>query len=72
VSTEVLKARSRLATKSRSAVSASPDEIEDARRDLAVAKIADYVERVVSGAPPLTDLQRDRIAALLRAGGSVC
>ena len=41
----------------------------DARRNLAEAKIADYVQKVVSSAPPLTDEQLERIAGLLRAGG---
>ena len=69
MSPEVLKARSRLATKSRSAVRATDTEITEAKRDLAAAKIADYVQRVVATCPPLTDGQRDRIAALLHAGG---
>lgn len=48
-----------------------PDDlprITDARRDLAAAKIADYVERVVAEAPPLTEHQRARIARLLAGG----
>ncbi len=36
------------------------------RRDLAEAKIADYIERTVAEAPPLTNEQRDRLALLLR------
>lgn len=43
--------------------------IDRARGELAAAKIADYVEKIIAEAPPLTDEQRDRIAALLRAGG---
>ena len=35
-------------------------------RDLAAARIADYVKRVVDAAPPLTPEQRDRLALLLR------
>jgi hypothetical protein len=46
-----------------------PEKIASARRDLAAAKIADYIERTVASAPPLTDDQRNRIAALLNAGG---
>ena len=34
------------------------------------ASIAAHVERVVAEAPPLTPEQRDRIAAVLRAGGA--
>ncbi|MGE9806927.1 hypothetical protein [Janibacter sp. G1551] len=40
-------------------------------RDLAAARIADYIKRVVDAAPPLTPEQRDRLAVLLRGGGSV-
>lgn len=32
--------------------------------------LAEHVARVVAQAPPLTDEQRERIAALLRAGGA--
>lgn len=37
----------------------------EARRDLAVAKIEKYVARIVAEAPPLTDMQRERLANLL-------
>lgn len=37
-----------------------------ARRELAEAKIADYVEKALSAAPPLTDEQRTRLVELLR------
>jgi hypothetical protein len=40
------------------------------RRDLAAARLADHVERVISTAPPMTDEQRDRIAAILRRRSS--
>ena len=43
---------------------------EDTARDLATARIAEYVTRVVDAAPPLTPEQRDRIAALLRPAGA--
>lgn len=36
--------------------------------DLAAEQLAQYVARVVAAAPPLSPAQRDRIAALLRAG----
>lgn len=47
------------------------DRIAAARRDLAAAKLEDYIERTVASAPPLTDEQLERIAPLLRptAGG---
>ena len=47
-----------------------PSAIERSARDLAAAKIADYIERTVAAAPPLTAEQRDRLAALLRGGGA--
>lgn len=45
-----------------------PNQSETAR-DLATARIVEYVAQVVSSAPPLTQEQRDRIAALLRPVG---
>ncbi len=47
-----------------------PDLHDDARRDLAAARIADYIARVTADAPPLTSEQRDRLAALLRPGAA--
>ncbi|QFS91146.1 hypothetical protein FIV07_10310 [Mycobacterium sp. THAF192] len=41
-------------------------ELTAAKRDLAAAKIANYVDRVLSEAPPLSDDQRNRLAELLR------
>jgi hypothetical protein len=43
----------------------SPDVVH-AARDLAAAKLADYISRVVDAAPPLTPAQRDRLALLLK------
>lgn len=40
------------------------------RADLAAAKLEQYIEKVVSSAPPLTDSQRSRLAALLTGGAS--
>ena len=65
--TEVLAARSALGLASRRRDS---EAIAQARRDLAAAKIAAYVERVVADAPPLTDEQRDRLSAIIGAGRS--
>ena len=45
----------------------SPEAVE-ARRELANAKISQYVEKVVASAPPLTDDQCERIGVLLRGG----
>jgi hypothetical protein len=67
-SSEVSEAVSRIARAHRRATS-HPDGIADARRDLATAKIAAYVERTIAEAPPLTSEQRDRLVALLRAPG---
>ncbi|MGI8701633.1 MAG: hypothetical protein ACR2JU_10600 [Nocardioidaceae bacterium] len=61
---EVLHHRGKVAALTRSRSSDDPDLL-GASRDLAAAKLAAYVERVVSNAPPLTIEQRDRIAALL-------
>jgi hypothetical protein len=41
-------------------------ELVEAGSNLAAAKIAAYIERVVAAAPPLTAEQRDRLAGLLR------
>jgi hypothetical protein len=41
-------------------------EVLDAQRGLASAKIADYIERTLAAAPPLTAEQRDKLAELLR------
>lgn len=46
-----------------------PEQLLETRRDLAAAKLEDYVARVVEAAPPLTDEQRQRIAALLAPTG---
>lgn len=62
---EVLAARSLLGLASRRR---DAEAITDARRDLAAAKIAAYVEKVVAEAPPLTDAQRDRLSAIIGAG----
>ena len=56
-----LKARNNLGVAHRH----HPDQIEQRRRELAEAKITDYVEKVLAAAPPLTDDQRARLAALL-------
>ncbi|SKA86972.1 hypothetical protein SAMN06295879_1014 [Agreia bicolorata] len=57
--------RAKVASLSRSRNSDDPDLVA-ARTNLRVARIEDYIERVVNAAPPLTPEQRDRIAALLR------
>jgi hypothetical protein len=44
-------------------------ELVEARRNLRALRLEDHVRKVLAGAPPLTDDQRERIAELLRAGG---
>ena len=48
-----------------------PDDPEliEARRNLRALKLEEHVEKVLNGAPPLSDQQRERIAALLHVGG---
>ena len=59
--------RARVAALARSR-SADDPEFIDARRSLAAANIEAYVEKIVASAPPLTDDQKSRIAALLSGG----
>lgn len=48
----------------------SPERIAAARRALAAAKLADYIESIVAEAPPLSEAQKDELAVLLRTGKS--
>jgi hypothetical protein len=48
----------------------NPTSAASKRRDYAAAKLEDYIRRVVETAPPLTQDQRSRIAALVQGGGS--
>ena len=57
------RARVGALTRSRSA---DDSELVDAKRSLAEAKIAAYVEKVLAEAPPLSDEQRTKLAELLR------
>ncbi len=59
---QIRQAKSALGVATRRGDSAAA---EAARRDLAAAKLEQYVARIVSEAPPLTSSQRDRIAALI-------
>jgi hypothetical protein len=56
--------RARVAALSRSRVATDPDLIA-AHRQLKAERLADYIARTVDAAPPLTDEQRQRLAALL-------
>lgn len=56
--------RARVAALTRSRQPDDP-QLLDARRDLAAARLEEYIERTVAAAPPLTPAQRDRLSALL-------
>lgn len=43
-----------------------PVVIEERRRELAEARIADYIEKTLAKFPPLTEEQRVRLAELLK------
>ena len=47
--------------------SSDDPELVEARRNLRALRLEEHVTKVLAGAPPLTDEQRERIAALLRA-----
>ena len=68
-----MQARGRLGLKSRQHPKNHP-EVVKAKADLAEAKIADFIERTLAAAPPLTDRQRAALAELLKpvqiGGGS--
>ena len=51
--------------KSKKTGSAADPGVQDARRVLAAAKLANYIERIVAAAPPLTESQKQQISALL-------
>ena len=63
----LLHERAKVAALSRSRDSDDPDLV-NARRNLAAERLAAYIERTVEAAPPLTDEQRTRLAALLGGG----
>ena len=43
-------------------------ETVELARDFKAERLAEYVQRVVDSAPPLTQTQRDKLALLLRGG----
>jgi hypothetical protein len=62
------KTRSKIAH----AIKADPNaDVSDLRAQLKAERLEEYIERVVSEAPPLTAEQRDRLALLLRGGDQV-
>jgi hypothetical protein len=60
--------RARVAALSRSRGADDPDLVA-ARRNLAAERLAHYIERTVSTAPPLSAEQRRRLSAILNGGG---
>lgn len=66
-STDVYKARSAVAVAARRK---NPDQLADARRELACANITAAVEKHLAAAPPLSDDQRRRLAGLFTGGAS--
>ena len=45
------------------------DVVDAAVRELRATSLEEHIKRVVDAAPPLTDDQRARLAALLQGGG---
>lgn len=43
-------------------------DVTELRRQLKAERLAEYIEKVVDAAPPLTTEQRDKLALLLRGG----
>jgi hypothetical protein len=71
VDPQVSKTRARVAALSRGvrAGERTPDELDNAKRDLAAANLEQYVRQAVAACPILTREQIDRVAAILRGGG---
>ena len=47
---------------------ADSPKLQGLRSELRAAKVAEFIEKTVNEAPPLTQQQRDRLALLLRGG----
>lgn len=62
---KVLKARSNVGNATRAG---DPIAVAEARRDLAAAKIEQYIARTIADAPALSPDQKAHLAALLRGG----
>lgn len=48
---------------------APAEQITETRRNMRALQLEEHVAKVLAGAPPLSEEQRERIAALLRVGG---
>ncbi len=44
-------------------------DVTDLRRQLKAERLEDYIQRTVDAAPPLSQEQRQKLAALLNGGG---
>lgn len=62
--------RAKVASLSRLRAADDPELIA-ARQNLKASRLEDYVSRVLSEAPPLTDEQREQIARLLKPSARV-
>lgn len=62
--------RARVASLTRSRTADDPELIA-ARQQLKTQRLADYIQRTMDAAPPLTMEQRDRLARLLRPSVAV-
>jgi hypothetical protein len=69
VPSEVFNQRARVAALVRHRHDGDPD-LADARRELAAARLTDYIQKVVGEAPPLSNEQREKLALLLRGGAA--
>ncbi len=45
-------------------------DVLELRRQLKAERLEEHITKLVAAAPPLSAAQRDRLAALLRGGGS--
>jgi len=61
MSEEIYKARAQLAVRTRDGKPTG-----EARRDLAAAKVAQYISKTLAEAPPLSQEQLDKLSSLLR------
>ncbi|WP_207551988.1 hypothetical protein [Mycobacteroides abscessus] len=69
MSPEVARLRARYASLTRSRTPDDPELVET-RRSLRAESLMEHVKSVVSQAPPLTNEQIERVAALLRTGAA--
>jgi len=58
----------RLAARAGAAATNGAPDLDERRAELAEARLANHIRQVCAKAPPLTDAQRDRLAALIRPG----